>query len=150
LPGSPGAGVTSTRSCVISVDAPGRSAENERLAGMRLEDHLLVELAHAHRFALGVREEDAVEAAVGNGAGVENGQPRRAVARCDHVADAVPGQPRAQLGELVGGVAAAEQVEHALEGGAARKPPKGAARRTRSKRASTETSGFGGSGILAD
>ena len=42
----------------------------------------------------------------------------------DHVAHAVPGQPRAQLGELVGGVAAAEQIEHALEGRAAQ-PAKG-------------------------
>ena len=84
--------------------------------GMRLEDHLLVELAHAHRFALGERKKNAVESAVGNGSGVENRQPRRAVARRDHVAHAVPRQPRAQLGELVGGVAAAEQIEHALEG----------------------------------
>ena len=99
-------------------DAPGGCAEDEGLVGMRLEDHLLVELADAHGFAFAVGEEDAVEAAVGNGAGVEDGEARGAVARGDHVADAVPGEARAQLGELVGGVAAAEQIEHAFEGGA--------------------------------
>ena len=97
-------------------DAPRGRAEDESLVGMRLEDHLLVELAHAHRFALGEGEKDAVEAAVGNGSGVENRQPRRAIARRDHVAHAIPRQPRAQLAKLVGGVAAAEQIEHALEG----------------------------------
>jgi hypothetical protein len=66
----------------------------------------------------------------------------RALARRDHVADAVPGEARAQLGELVGGIAAAEQIEHAskaLRG----EPPKGAALRTSSKSSSTLTSGLG-------
>ena len=97
-------------------DAPRGRAEDERLVGVRLEDHLLVELAHAHRLALSEGEKDAVEAAIGDGSGVQNRQPRRAVARRDHVAHAIPRQPRAQLGKLVGRVAAAEQIEHALEG----------------------------------
>ncbi len=98
------------------VDAPGGGAEDEGLVGVRLEDHLLVELADADGFALGVSEEDAVEAAVGDGAGVEDGEACCAVAGGDDVADAVPGETRAKLGELVGGIAAAEQVEDAFEG----------------------------------
>ena len=108
--------MTSTRSCVIStmrqVDAPRMKVS----PGWRLEDHLLVELADAHGLAFAVGKKNAVEAAIGNGAGVENGQAGRAIAGGDHVADAVPGEARTQLGELVGGIAAAEQIEHALEG----------------------------------
>src|ERR1019366_10756580 len=77
-----------------------------------------VEFADTHGFTFRVGEEDAVEAAVGNGAGVEDGETGRSVAGGDDVADAVPGEARAQLGEFVGGVAAAEQVENAFEGGA--------------------------------
>ena len=94
------------------VDAPRMKVS----LGCDLEDHLLVEFADADGLALGVGEEDAVEAAVGNGAGVQNGEAGCAVARRDDVADAIPGEARAQLGELVGGVAAAEQIEHAFEG----------------------------------
>ena len=112
-------------------DAPGGCAEDEGLVGVGLEDHLFVELADAHGFALGVGEEDAIEAAVGNGSGVEDGEAGGAVAGGDDVADAVPGEARAQFGEFVGGVAAAEQVEHAFKGGAG-EGAKGAARRTRS------------------
>ena len=53
LPGSPGAGETSTRSRVISLDAPRRRAEHEHLADARLEDHLLVQLADARPRAVG-------------------------------------------------------------------------------------------------
>ena len=86
--------------------------------GWRLEDHLFVELADADGLAFAVGEEDAVEAAVGNGAGVEDGEAGRAVAGGDDVADAVPGEAGAEFGEFVGGVTAAEQVEDAFEGGA--------------------------------
>ena len=99
-------------------DAPGGCAEDEGLAGVALEDHLFVEFADADGLAFAVGEEDAVEAAVGDGAGVEDGEAGCAVAGGDDVADAVPGEARAELGELVGGVAAAEQIEHAFEGGA--------------------------------
>jgi hypothetical protein len=84
---------------------------------VRLEDHLFVEFADADRLALAVGEEDAVEAAIGDGAGVEDGEAGCAVAGSDHVADAVPGEAWAELGEFVGGIAAAEQVEDALEAG---------------------------------
>jgi hypothetical protein len=62
-----------------------------------------------------VGEKDTIEAAIGNGASVQNGQTRSAVTGGDDVADAVPGEARTQLGELVGGIAAAEQVEHAFK-----------------------------------
>ena len=48
LPGSPGAGVTSHAVMRNVGNAPRGRAQNERLIGVRLEDHLLVELAHAH------------------------------------------------------------------------------------------------------
>ncbi len=97
-------------------NAPGGRAQDERLVGVRLEDHLFVEFAHAHGFALGVGEEDAVEAAIGNGSGIENGEAGGAIAGSDGVANAVPGEAGAQLGEFVGGIPAAEQVEHAFKG----------------------------------
>ncbi len=94
------------------LDPPGRGAEQERLAGARLVDHLLVELADA---ASAVGQEDAEEAAVGDRAGVRDREPPRALAGADRAAGAVPDDPRPQLGELVGGVAAGEHVEHVLE-----------------------------------
>ncbi len=56
------------------VDAPGGCAESEDFADAGLEDHLLVELADADRFLVFAGEEYAVEAAVGDGSGVENGE----------------------------------------------------------------------------
>ena len=100
------------------LNAPGGGAEDEGLVGVGLEDHLLVEFADADGFAFGVGEEDSVEAAIGDGAGVEDGEAGGAVAGGDDVADAVPGKAGAELGEFVGGIAAAEQVEDAFEGGA--------------------------------
>ena len=97
------------------VDAPGGGAEDEDLAGAGLEDHLLVQLAYADGFGA-VGEEDAVEAAVGDGAAVEDGDALGAVARGEPVAGAVPGDAGAELGELVGGIEAGEHVEDAVEG----------------------------------
>ena len=94
------------------LDAPGRGAEQERLAGARLVDHLLVELADA---PAAVDEEDAEEPAVGNRARVRDREPARAVARADHPAGAIPDDARPQLGELVGRIAPGEHVEHVLE-----------------------------------
>src|ERR1700683_2268191 len=85
---------------------------------MRLEDHLFVELADAHRFAFSEREEHAVESAVRNRTCVENREACCAITRCHYIAHAVPGQSWPQLAKLVRGIAAAQQVEHALEGGA--------------------------------
>ena len=49
LPGWPGAGVTSTRSGVMSSIRHERRAEHEHVADPRLVDHLLVELADPAR-----------------------------------------------------------------------------------------------------
>ena len=62
------------------LDPPGRGAEQERLAGARLVDHLLVELADA---AAAVDDEDAEEAAVGDRARVRDREPARALAPAD-------------------------------------------------------------------
>ena len=76
------------------LNAPGGGAEDEGLVGVGLEDHLLVEFANADGFAFGVCEEDSVEAAVGNGSGVEDRKARGAFAGGDDIADAVPGKAR--------------------------------------------------------
>ena len=94
------------------LDPPGRGAQQEDLPLARLVHHLLVELAHA---AAAVDQEDAVEAAVGDRPGVRDRDPLRALAGAQHPGRALPHDARAQLGELVRGVAAGEQVEHVLE-----------------------------------
>ena len=58
---------------------------------------------------------DAVEAAVGDRAGVGDDQLAGAFAAVDRALGAVPDDPRPQLGEAVGGVAAVEHVEDVLE-----------------------------------
>ena len=93
------------------LDPPGGRAEQEGLAGARLVDHLLVELADP----AAVGQVDAVEAAVGDRAGVGDDQLARAFAAVHRALGAVPDDPRAQLGEAVGGVAPVEHVEHVLE-----------------------------------
>ena len=110
-PGRPGAGVTITRSRVISwirqVVAPSRKV----WPGPRLVDHLLVELADP----AAVGQVDAVEAAVGDRARVGDRQLPRPRAAAHLALGAVPDDPRAQLGEALGGVAPVEHVEHVLE-----------------------------------
>ncbi len=101
--------------------APRRGAEEEDVALAQLEHHLLVELAHAPaaaRVGVAFGGEDAVEAPVGDRAAVDDRELPRARARRDAAARAVPRDARAELGEVVGGVAPAQHVEHALEGGA--------------------------------
>ncbi len=78
------------------LDPPGGGAEQERLPGAGLVDHLLVELADAPP----VGERDGVEPAVGDGAGVGDGQLARALARSDGAGETVPDDARAQLAEL--------------------------------------------------
>ena len=115
LPGWPGAGETMHLVVGDVLDAPGRGAEQEGLADAALEDHLLVELADAGGPRRRAGEEDAVEAAIGDGAAVGDGDALGALAADDRVAHAIPGDARPQLGELVGRVAAGQHVEHALE-----------------------------------
>ncbi len=61
-------------------DAPGAGAQNDGVAGAALEDHLFIEFADA-RAARGAGEEDAEQAAIGNGAAVDDGHAPRAFAR---------------------------------------------------------------------
>ena len=110
-PGAPGRGRDDHAVARDLLDPPGRGAQQERLARPRLVDHLLVELAHPPA----VRQVHAVEAAVGDRAGVGHRQLERALARADRVLHAVPHDPRPQLGELLGRVAAVEHVEHVVE-----------------------------------
>ncbi len=93
------------------LDPPGGGAEQEGLAGAGLVDHLLVELADP----AAVRQVDAVEAAVGDRAGVGDDQRAGAFAAVDGAVGAVPDDPRPQLGEAVRGVAPVEHVEHVLQ-----------------------------------
>ena len=93
------------------LDPPGGRAEQEGLAGPGLVDHLLVELADP----AAVGQVDAVEAAVGDRAGVGDDQLAGAFAAVDGALRAVPDDPRPQLGEAVRRVAAVEHVEDVLE-----------------------------------
>src|SRR5438128_741971 len=78
-----------------------------RLTHPALVDHLLVELADPGP----VGEEDAEEAAIGDGAGVRDRHPLRPATTPHRAGHAVPHDPRPQLGELVARVATGEQVE---------------------------------------
>ncbi len=75
------------------------------------EDHFFVEFADARAFC-GAGKKNSVEAAIGDGAAVDDGDAARALARREAIRDAIPGDARAQLGEFVAGVAAGEHVEH--------------------------------------
>ena len=100
------------------LDPPGRRAEQEDVAHPGLVDHLLVELPDPPSAgALGADEEDAEQPAVGDGAAAGDRQPLRAGPGGEGVGDAVPGQPRAQLGEGVRGVPAGEHVEDGVQRG---------------------------------
>jgi len=98
------------------LDPPRRRAEHDDLACTRLVDHLLVELPHAP--AAFPRDEDAEQAAVGDRAGVRDGEPPRALPPAENARGAVPDDARPQLGELVRRVAAGEHVQDVLELGA--------------------------------
>src|SRR5690606_33426625 len=88
------------------LDAPRARAEQERLAGAALVDHLLVELADARA----VGQEHAEQPAVGNGAAARDGQALRPGAAAHHAVDAIPHDAGPQFGELLARVATGEQV----------------------------------------
>ncbi len=92
-------------------DPPRGRTEQEGLTDARFVDHLFVELTDPSA----VGEEHAVEAAVGDGASAGDRQPLGPRAPSQDALDAVPDDPRAQLGELVGRIAAGEQIEHRVE-----------------------------------
>src|SRR5665811_1717881 len=112
-PGAGGAGGGRDDDAVAGdfLDPPAGGAEQERLAGPSLVHHLLVELADA----AAVGQRDGVETAVGDRAGVGDRELARAATRADRAGDAVPDDARAQLAELLGGIAPVEHVEHVLE-----------------------------------
>jgi hypothetical protein len=74
-----------------------------------------VQLAHPTAGRFGTREEDAEEAPIGDRAAGGDRQPLGAAAAGECAGDAVPDHARAQLGELVRGVPAAQHVEHRLQ-----------------------------------
>src|SRR5205814_499770 len=93
------------------LDPPRRGAEEERLPGTGLVDHLLVELADTAALEL----EHPVQAAVRNGARVRDRKAAGPRSGAQRAAGAVPDDPWPQLGELVGRIPAGEHVEHVLE-----------------------------------
>ena len=92
------------------LDPPAGGAEGEHVADAGLVDHLLVELADPADGLL-ADEEDAEQPAVGDGAAAGDGEALGAGSAGQLAGDAVPDEPRSQLGELVAGVAPGEQVE---------------------------------------
>src|SRR5262249_25728916 len=94
------------------LDPPARSAEQERLPGTGLVDHLLIELADA---ATAVDQVDAEEAAVRNRARIRDSEPPCPFASANDAARAVPHDPRPELRKLIRRIAAREHVEDVLE-----------------------------------
>ena len=90
------------------LDPPRGRAEQEHLAAPALVHHLLVELADA----AAVGDEHAEEAAVGDRAAVRDRERARRPRARGRAGAPVPHDPRPELGELVGGVPARQQVEH--------------------------------------
>ncbi len=99
------------------VDAPGGGAEDDRVAGARFEHHFFVEFADAGAFCC-AGEKNSIEAAIGNGAAVDDGDAAGALARGEAIRNAIPGDARAEFGEFVAGIAAGEHVENGFENGA--------------------------------
>ena len=93
------------------LDAPCRGPEHERLAGTALVHHLLVELTDPGA----VGEEHTEQAAIGDRATARDRETLGSVAGSHGVVDAIPHQPRSQLGELLARIAPGEQVEHVAE-----------------------------------
>ena len=89
------------------LDPPAGRAEGEHVADPGLVDHLLVELADppARRVPPGgvalADQEDAEQAAVGDGAAGGDGQPLRSGPGGQQPGVALPDQPRPQLGEVL-------------------------------------------------
>ena len=162
LPGLAGGGGDQHPVVGDLLDPPGRRPEQEDVADPRLVDHLLVELAHpTSARPLASDDEDAEQAAVGDGAAAGDREPLRAAPGGEGVGDPVPRQPRAELGEGVGGVPAGQHVEHRVQrrlrqrrrtapsGGPARRPRRPcAASRRRSRRSAgpARRAGCAGSG----
>ena len=100
-------------------DPPAAGAEHDDVAvhpGAELVDHLLVELADAPARRAGLAlHEHAEQAAVGDRAAAGDGDDAGVAAALDRVGDAVPDDPRLELGELVRRVGAGEHAQDAVE-----------------------------------
>ena len=93
-----------------------RRAEHERVADPGLVDHLLVQLADPRAHAVGAaRRHHGEQPAVGDRAAGGDGQPLRTGAARSCVGDPVPGDPGAQLAELLARVAPGQHVEHGVQ-----------------------------------
>ena len=99
--------------------APRAGTEDHDVAvhpGTELVDHLLVQLAHPatgrSRLTL---EEHRVQAAVRDRAAAGHRHRPRVAPPFHHVRQPIPGDPRLELGELVGRIGAREHAQHALE-----------------------------------
>ncbi|GAA5012048.1 hypothetical protein [Kitasatospora paranensis] len=101
------------------LDPPGGGAQGEDVADPGLVDHLLVQLSDpaADLLRVGAGDEDAEQAAVGDGAAGGDGEPLGAGPAGHRPGDAVPDQAGAQLGEGVGRVPPGEHVEDGVERG---------------------------------
>ena len=99
--------------------APAAGAKDDDVAvhpGPQLVDHLLVELADAPARRAGLAlDEDPEQAAVRDRAAARDGDHAGVAAALDGVGDAVPDEPRLELGEFVAGVGAGEHAEDAIE-----------------------------------
>ncbi len=90
------------------LDPPGGRSEEERLASPGFVHHLLIELTDPGA----VGEEDAVQASIGNGAAAGYREALRTGPTPDHTLNTIPNDPGSKLGELIGGIAASQQIEH--------------------------------------
>ncbi|CNI86824.1 Uncharacterised protein [Mycobacterium tuberculosis] len=107
-------------------NAPATRAEGDDLACAGFVHHFFVELTHALGAALFIaaNQVDGEEAAVGNRAAAGDGEALRTGTTLNTAGGsllgggAVPDDARAQFGELVGGVASGEHLEHGVEEGA--------------------------------
>ena len=95
-------------------DAPGGRAQNDGVALAAFKNHLFVEFAHA-RAACCAGQKNAIEAAIGNGAAIDNGHALRALAGRQFIFHPVPGDARTKIGEFIRRIAAGKHVEHAVE-----------------------------------
>ena len=121
------------------LDAPGRCAEQERLALTRLEHHLLVELADAALPRLRADQEHAVQPAVRDGAAAGERDAARALARAQSVRRRGP-TPRAAAARRTRRTGSVRRAcRGRLRGSAARdrRTARRAARRARDRRRST-------------
>jgi hypothetical protein len=102
LPGTPGAGLTVTRSWPISSIRQELAPSVITSPDTALVDHLLVELADSAADLPGLADhEHAVQAAVRDRAAARDGHDPRVAPAFDDVGHAVPHEARLQLGELV-------------------------------------------------